>query len=424
MEKKKRDGFYGGLAAGAGACLVGITAAVLILHNHFGLNLVPSGIMDSRAEAAQSSESNDGIVVDQELIDRLQLLEAYVDRDFLFDHSDEQVSKEEIYKAYLASLGDPYTCYYNDEEYDQIMESTSGIYSGIGVMVQQNIETYEISAIRVFDGSPAAEAGMLAGDILLGVGDVDVREMELTTVVSYIKGEPGTSVELHIYRPMTDEYLDLVSERRTIEVPTVESEMLENDIGYVEILEFDEVTSTQFIDAVENLKKQGMKGLLVDVRDNPGGLLEVVVEMLDYLLPEGKIVYTLDKYGEGETFNSDAEHFFDLPLVVLANENSASASEIFTGAIKDYGIGTIVGTTTFGKGIVQHIYQIPGGGAMKITVSRYYTPAGVCIHDIGITPDVEVELDVESADLTDGLDREEDNQFQKAVSVLQEMLGE
>ena len=423
MEKKKFDGFYKGLAAGALACLVGIAAAVAVLHNHFGLNLVKSAIGSERAEAAQDDESHDGTVVDQELVDYLQMLEAYVDRDFLFERVDEQEVKENIYRAFLDALGDPYTCYFTDDEYDQIMESSSGIYSGIGVMVQQNMEDYSITMLRIFDGSPAEDAGMLPGDILKAVNDIDVTEMALETVVSYIKGEPGTTVDLRVFRPSTNETLDLVSERRTIEVPTVEYEMLEDSIGYVELIEFDEVTPGQFKNAVESLKKQGMKGLVVDIRDNPGGILETVVDILDYLLPEGLLIYTEDKYGEGERFTSDAEHFFDLPLVVLMNEYSASASEIFAGAIRDYEAGTLVGTTTFGKGIVQHLYQIPGHGAMKITVSRYFTPSGECIHEKGVDPHVEVELDYDQMDLSDGIDREEDNQFQKAVSVMKQLLG-
>ena len=420
--KENKDGFYKGLIAGAAACVVGVLCAGVILHYYFGISVsaVPASTIAEASE--EKEEEHDGVVVDQELLDHLQLLEAYVDRDFLFDRVDEQVSKERIYKAFLDSLEDPYTCYYTTEEFNDFMESTSGTYSGIGVMVSQNFENYEITVIRVFEGSPAEEAGMKAGDILVGVEDIDISEMELSLVVSYIKGEEGTTVNLKVFRPSENAYLDLVSERRTIDVPTVEYEMLDNSIGYLELIEFDDVTINQYKEAIEDMKKQGMKGLIVDLRDNPGGLMDVDVDLLDYMLPEGRLLYTEDKYGEGESFYSDKEHFFDLPLVVLVNENSASASEIFAGAIRDYDAGLIVGKQTFGKGIVQHLYSIPEGGGMKITVSRYFTPSGECIHDVGIAPDVDVDILREEdyeLDIEDRVDR----QMEMAVSCMNELLG-
>ena len=199
--------------------------------------------------------------------------------------------------------------------------------------------------------------------------------------------------------------------------------MLEDQIGYIRLLEFDEVTAQQFEDAMSDLESQGMEKLIIDVRNNPGGVLQTVCDMLDQLLPEGMIVYTEDKNGKRTEYTSDEEHQFTKPLAVLVNGNSASASEIFAGAVQDYGIGTIVGTTTFGKGIVQKIFYLSDGTGLKLTVAKYYTPKGHDIHKKGIRPDVEVELD-EVLQNQSSISHEEDNQLQKAISVLQEQTQE
>ena len=205
--------------------------------------------------------------------------------------------------------------------------------------------------------------------------------------------------------------LDLTLTRRSIEVPTVEYRLITDKIGYISISEFDDVTDDQFIAALDDLNSQGMENLIIDLRDNGGGLVDVTCDILDQLLPEGLIVYTEDKDGNREEETSDAEHYFDGKMAVLVNGNSASASEIFAGAIKDYGVGTLIGTQTFGKGIVQSLFPLSDGSAIKVTVSRYYTPAGNNIHEVGITPDIILEKDTES---------EEDNQLQKAIDVLKE----
>ena len=238
-------------------------------------------------------------------------------------------------------------------------------------------------------------------------------------VVSLIKGEENTQVTVSVVRDGEADYLELSVERRTIEIQTVGSAMLEDQIGYISITSFDDVTTAQFNKALDELEAQGIKGLVVDLRDNGGGLVSSVCAILDRLLPEGLIVYTEDKYGNREEETSDAEHYFDKPLAVLVNGNSASASEIFAGAVKDYGIGTLVGTKTFGKGIVQKIYPLHDGTAVKLTVSKYYTPKGNNIHEIGIEPDVEIEL-YEELKKEVLVPLEEDNQLQKAIEVLKE----
>ncbi len=238
---------------------------------------------------------------------------------------------------------------------------------------------------------------------------------DLDSIVALIKGEEGTTVNVTILR---GEEIEFALERRQIEVPSIYSEMLENNIGYISIVGFDTVTADQFETAVSDLQSQGMSSLIIDVRDNPGGTLDSVTEILDQILPEGMTVYTEDKQGEREEFYSDEATKIELPIVVLINENSASASEIFAGAIKDFGAGTLVGKTTYGKGVMQIVRQFTDGSAVKITNAYFYTPNGTVINGVGVSPDVEVEIPEEAT--TDYIiTREEDVQLQKAIELLQ-----
>ena len=418
--KRKRSLFTIGVVAGVVGALVGYELAGINGGNLRYQALHTAYASNESTEASATAEN--GEAISDELTSKLKFLEQCVDEYFLFDTPDAQEYQDEIYKGFMNALDDPYSCYYTADEYKSMMESTSGSYEGIGVVVSQNVQTKIITVVRPFEGCPGAEAGMLPGDVLVEVAGNDVSDTDVSTVVSWIKGEGGTTVDIRVYRESEDKYYDFTVERRKIEVPTVAYEMMDDNIGYVQVTEFDEVTSDQFIAAVDDLKAQGMEGMVVDIRDNPGGLLSCVVDMLDYMLPEGTLVYTEDKNGEGETYTSDAEHYFDLPLAVLVNGNSASASEIFSGAIQDYGAGTIVGTQTFGKGIVQSILPFNDGSAIKITVSRYFTPNGVCIHGTGITPDVEVELDDElKTKLT--IEKAEDNQLQTAIENVKEQIA-
>ncbi len=339
---------------------------------------------------------------------KMQELQSYIDRFYLFDYDEENVESG-IYKGMMAGLGDVYTNYYTPEEYASFMESSNGSYSGIGAMLSQDYNTGIITVVKVFEGSPAAEAGVQPDDILYKVKGEEVTGMDLNLVVSDLKGEEGTDVEASFMRG-TD-VLDLTLTRRSIEVPTVEYRLITDKIGYISISEFDDVTDDQFIAALDDLNSQGMENLIIDLRDNGGGLVDVTCDILDQLLPEGLIVYTEDKDGNREEETSDAEHYFPGKMAVLVNGNSASASEIFAGAIKDYGVGTLIGTQTFGKGIVQSLFPLSDGSAIKVTVSRYYTPAGNNIHEVGITPDIILEKDTE---------REEDTQLPKAIDVLKE----
>ena len=241
-------------------------------------------------------------------------------------------------------------------------------------------------------------------------------------VVDKIRGEEGTEVTITVYRSSDGEDHEFTMPRRKVENPTVEYKMLADNIGYIEVSSFYEVTGQQYIDAVEDLNAQGMEGLIVDLRGNGGGLLEIAVDMLDYMLPAGKIVYTEDKDGNVTSeYKSTDDEQFTKPLAILVNGYSASASEIFAGAIKDYGIGTLVGSNTFGKGIVQRVFPLEDGSAVKLTIAKYFTPNGNDIHKIGVTPDVEVEYEYSGPE-DESYDKQYDSQFLKAVEIMKEKL--
>lgn len=350
---------------------------------------------------------------------KLSRIKSIIDTYYLNDIDEEKMT-EGMYKGLVSSLEDPYSVYYTKDEFAALMESSSGSYCGIGAYVSQDVKTGVITIVKPFEGGPAYEAGMLPRDIIYKVEDEEVTGKDISEIVSKMKGEEGTTVNIEIIREGESEPIKLTIERRTVEVPTISYEMLDNKVGYIQISEFDEVTGPQFRSAIEDLDEQGMKGLVIDLRNNPGGLLDTVCDMLDRMLPEGLIVYTEDKNGtRTEEVKSTADESFDKPLVVMINGNSASASEVFAGAIQDYGIGTILGTTSFGKGIVQSVIPLRDGSGVKVTVSKYYTPKGRNIHEIGIEPDVVVELKDELKKKVT-IDKSEDNQLQEAIKIINE----
>ena len=347
---------------------------------------------------------------------KLKEIKALIDRYYLEDVDEDQLEAY-TYKGLLAGLGDPYSTYYTKEEYEGLTESMEGVFSGIGAVLQQDADDGTIKVVRVIKDSPAEEAGVKANDILYKIeGKKISSDEDLSEVVSRVKGKEGTNVNLTFLR--NEEEIDFTITRKQIENPTVEYEMLDQSIGYIQITEFEEVTVDQFENAMEELEKDGMEKLVLDLRDNPGGLLSSVVSIADQFIGEGMIVYTEDKNGNREEYTADSKESFDQPLAVLINGNSASASEILAGAIQDYKIGTLVGTTSFGKGIVQSTIKLPDGSALKLTISSYYTPEGRNIHEKGIDPDVEVELD-ESLEDQSSIKKSEDNQLQKAIEVLE-----
>ncbi|MBR3645342.1 MAG: S41 family peptidase [Lachnospiraceae bacterium] len=360
-----------------------------------------------------------GKTIKYQLIDtrenKLDLLKQYIDEYYIEDTNQEELN-DGAYAGYIAALGDPYSTYYTKKENEDLMMKSEGEYCGIGVIVAQDPETKAISVVDVYDNTPAKKAGMKSEDILYKVADEFVDGKELDTVISKIKGEVGTTVKIIVYRQSEDKYIDMEVERAVITIPTIEYKMLDKDkkIGYIRILQFDGNTDEAFSSALEKLKNQGMKSVIFDVRNNPGGRYDTVCNMLDELLPEGTIVYTVDKHGNKQEEKSDAR-CLDMPMVVLINGNSASASEIFSGAIQDYKAGTIVGTQSFGKGIVQGVFELGDGTAIKLTTSKYYTPNGINIHGKGITPDVIVGEDGEElSNNTQSLD----SQLDKALDLL------
>ena len=414
MDNKKsfRQGLFYGFAIG-----IIVTCAIFSITMYFAIERYKKKANDNNTvtitpEIAQNSDA---------LSQKISGLKAIVDKYFLDDYDSEKLY-EYAYKGFMAGLSDPYSVYYTAEEYKTLIEQNDGVYYGIGVQLTQSRETGIITATKVFKNSPGEKAGIKVGDVLYKVSDEEVTGVDLTTVVSKIRGDENTKVHLSLVRPNVEDVVEVDVIRGKVEVTTVEYEMLDNNIGYILLSDFEEVTANQFKEALNDLNSQNMKGLIVDVRNNPGGLLSSVNDVLRNLLPKGIIVYTVDKNGSKITYECDGTHEFKLPMVVLTNKNSASAAEIFAGALKDYKKATLVGNTTFGKGIVQNIFGLNDGSAVKVTVSKYYTPNGVNIHKTGIEPDVTVDLDEELLYVSD-IPKDKDNQLQKGIEELLKMIN-
>lgn len=342
---------------------------------------------------------------------KLNVLDTIVDRYYLYEEDvEEEDLIEGLYAGYLAALGDPYTDYFTKKETKELFESVTGEFFGVGALLSQDVSTGAITITQVYEDSPAEKAGVLAEDILIKVDDHVIADESLDEIVTWIKGEQGTEVTLHVLRG--GEELALTAIRDTVQTLTVDCEMKDGQIGYIYIQEFDDVTEEQFREALSEMEEQGMKGLVIDIRSNPGGNLDTVVAMLQMLLPEGDIVSIRDRDGVQEKYTCDGTNAFDKPLAVLVNQYSASASEIFSGAIQDYGIGEIVGMTTYGKGVVQDILDLGDGTSMKLTTAEYFLPSGRSINQKGIIPDVEVEFAYAEEN------PEYDNQLEKALEVV------
>lgn len=336
-----------------------------------------------------------GSLVDERVLKKMENLETLIHKRFyLHDVTDAEL-EEGIYKGMLDALDDPYSEYYTAEELNALMDQSQGIYYGIGAYVGLDTETGIPKISSVIEGTPAEEADLRANDLIYMIDGETTAGLTLSEAVSRIKGPQGTSVTLTVIREGVRDYLDFTITRRKVESPTVVFKMLEDDIAYIQITEFDEVTVDQFADALAMAKGSFMEGMILDLRGNPGGNLNAVVEIARMILPEGLIVYTEDKEGKRTEYTCDGTRELQTPLVVLTDGNSASASEILAGAIQDYGIGKLVGTTTFGKGIVQQVIALDDGSAIKVTISSYFTPNGRNIHGTGIAPDVECKFDSE-----------------------------
>lgn len=363
-------------------------------------------------------EANQISLTDSDTQKKLRELQDVINYYYLEDVDSETV-EEWMYRGVMAGLQDVYADYYTLEELNSLTDSTNGSYEGIGAVMSQNTTTGEISVVKCYEGTPAAEAGLLPGDIVLQLNEESISGMNLTDLVTEIKTGEADEISLTVQREGEEELQTVNMTRRVVEIPTVSYEMLENSIGYILINEFDSITVSQFKEAKADLEGQGMEKLIVDLRNNPGGNLSSIVDIMEQILPEGLIVYTEDRYGNRSEYTCDGEQELTIPLAVLINGQSASASEIFAGAVKDYGIGTLVGTTTFGKGIVQRVIELSDGTAVKLTMAKYYTPKGNDIHEKGVEPDVEVELE-EGLEQLVTIPKEQDNQLLKAIEILEE----
>lgn len=389
MENKK--GFIKGALAGALLTLLVVSLAAC------GLQHINEGIISSDTET------------------KLSYLKKLIDETYLHDVKEKDLN-EGIYKGYVEGLGDQYSAYYDKKETKELTESLDGSFSGIGAVMTQDASSGVITITQVYDDSPAKKAGIKTGDILYRVEEKTVTGKDLDKVVSWIKGKKGTKVNLTLLRGTNSDKIKVTATRDVINVETVKYKVLENQIGYISISEFDSVTGAQFAKALKQLQKKNIEGLVVDLRNNPGGSLSTVCDILDSILPKGLIVYTKDKNGKKEEYTSDEKHRLNLPMSVLVNGQSASASEIFAGAVQDYGKAEIIGTQTYGKGVVQNLFDLKDGTCVKLTTSEYFTPKGRNIDGKGITPDVKIEYKYNAKD------PKADNQLDKAVSVVKDKI--
>jgi carboxyl-terminal processing protease len=359
----------------------------------------------------QSDAVTDESGIGSEVEAKLNAIDSVLDS-FYFEEVDDEKAKDSIYKAYLSSYGDKYTVYYTADEYKKLTETTNGTFSGIGAVCQISSEG-GILLVDVYESGAGYKAGLRSGDRIIQVDGTDVTDMDLSSAVALVKGGKGTQVGLKIVRDgATSDYTVV---RDEIEVQTVNYAITEDNIGYISVSQFENVTAKQFKAAIEDLKSEGAKGIIIDIRNNPGGLLTTVISMLKDILPNGLIVYTEDKDGNRKEYSDNDNEELDMPLAVLVNGNSASASEIFAGAIQDYGKGVIVGTQTFGKGIVQTVKPLTDGSAIKFTIAKYFTPKGQDIHGKGVTPDVVVEYDK---------DADEDTQISAALESVRAQINQ
>ncbi|SKC51023.1 S41 family peptidase [Maledivibacter halophilus] len=332
-----------------------------------------------------------------------------------YEPVEEEIFEDGVLKGLFEALEDPYSEYMTKSEFDSFMTHTKGSYGGIGVIVTPGADGY-ITVVSPIEDTPGEKAGIISGDKIIKVNDKEVTADELDEAVAIMKGKPGTRVDITILRPNRKEPLSITIQREEIRLNTVKSRVINDNIGYLRITMFDDKTAEDFKKHLKGLESKNIKGLIIDLRNNPGGSLKECVEIADELLGKQTIVYTKDRAGNKEYLDSDAKKI-DYPFTILVNKGSASASEILTGAVKDTKSGVIVGTTTFGKGLVQTVRELTDGTGFKLTISQYYTPNGNYIHGKGIEPDITIELPDELKEKTEITDKE-DIQLQKALEIL------
>lgn len=409
-KRSARKNFWGGAAFGVLVTILLVTGVYVgkTAYQLFMVKRTGSGSVDGGAG---------GSVISTDTFRKMKTIEDTINTYYYYD---DEVSAEKlqdgVYRGMMAALGDPYSEYYSREELEDVTNSTQGISYGIGAYISVNQQMNMAMISGVMEDAPAQKAGLREGDIIYEVDGESTQGLSLTAVVNRVKGREGTTVHLKIYREGETDYLEMdIVRAKQIETTTVDWGMVEDsEIGYLRIREFDKVTIDQYTEAMAELNEYGMKGLILDLRSNPGGDVNAVVEIARKILPEGLIFYTEDKDGKRKEYTCDGSKELQIPLVVLVNGYSASASEILAGAVQDYNKGTLIGTTTYGKGIVQQIQRLEDGTALKLTISAYFTPSGRNIHGTGIEPDIEIEYDYDAYEAD-----ETDNQVDKAIEVLE-----
>ena len=406
-QKKSSGGFWKGMLLGVllSTFVAGVFCALFLAWKMLGI------------QAISVQKPGQTTIVSTETLQKMQTLEEVIETYYYGEEITDEDLQNGVYEGIVAALDDPYSEYYSKEELEEALNSNQGISFGIGAYISMNQQMQLAMIAGVMEESPAEGAGLREGDIIYQVDGESTQGLSLSQVVSRVKGPEDTTVHLTIYREGEPDYLEVdIVRAKMIEAETVQYGMVEDadGIGYLQITEFDEITVDQYTEAMAELNAYDMKGLILDLRSNPGGDLDAVVEISRKILPEGLILYTEDKEGKRKEYTCDGSRELQIPLVVLVNEYSASASEILAGAIQDYNKGTLIGTTTYGKGIVQRIHSLDDGTAIKLTVSAYFTPAGRNIHGVGIEPDIELEYDYDAYE-ADGTD----NQVEKAIEVLE-----
>ena len=397
-----------------------IFAAVVVLLT--GCSLFPTGTADSIFRDLNS------VTITQEQYDEYEKLKRFAEMNelleiveaYYYQEPDVSAMLENAARGLLYGLQDPYTYYYNPQEYADMWADDEGEYAGIGIQIMASYETYLCTITRVFVDTPAQAAGLHKGDILKTVNDLEVTAYTLQEAVDIMRGQVGETVNITIQRG--DAQMDFVIPRAVIHVNYVSSMMLDDQIGYIALYEFSGDCSAMFSQQLDELIAAGAKGVVIDLRDNPGGWVDDAVKLADIFLPECMVTYMEDRYGARQTYTATAGAL-ELPLVALINENSASSSELLAGALQDYGRATLVGTTTFGKGIVQYVLPVGQDGAgMQLTAEQYYTPNGNAVHKVGITPDIISELPEGADTITYELGDMNDTQLKDAYEAMQKLL--
>lgn len=400
MKRSGKINFFIGMIAG-----IILIVLLMVVTKYFGIHLLPAGSLAD------------------DVWERAKVVEAYIDQYYWKDDIPDQVISEHAAKGMVAALGDKYSAYFTSEELAETMDSISGDYEGIGATIQMDPETGRKTVSALQEGKPAERAGLKVGDEIVKINGKEIKELGLSEAVKLISKEEGEKSVLTILRQEDGKTVtkEITVVCETIINESVTSKMLTGKIGYIRVSSFNKETVKQYTDSITNLEKAEERGLIIDLRGNGGGSLEATIQMLDRMLPKGDLITEKNKARGDKLYTSTDEKRFDKPVVILINEGSASASEVFAGCMQDRGAATLLGTKSFGKGIVQTIFSLEKscGGGIKLTTGEYLLPGGRCIQGEGLTPDVEVKYTGSSKELGE----KDDNQLQKALEVMEEKLA-